>query len=106
MFAYFRLLSSSVGRVLRIAIGLALIVSGILWDRFGSLSWLLILPGMLTLLAALLNLCLMAPFFGLPLVGSDLRRLEIERRNNNQQLMDLTYVGENLRRNSYSDKQD
>lgn len=83
-----------------------MIASGILWDRFGGLSWLLIIPGMFTLLAALLNLCFLAPLFGLPLIASDLRRLELERRNNHYQLNDLTYVGENLRRNSHSNKQD
>ncbi|UCH58513.1 MAG: DUF2892 domain-containing protein [Anaerolineales bacterium] len=106
MYFYFRLLSSRAGRILRIAIGICLIIVGILWDRFGGLSWLLIFPGMFTLLAAMLNLCLLAPLFGLPIVGSDLRRLEHGKRNNNDQLIDLTYVGDNLRRNSHSEKHD
>ena len=90
---------------MRIAIGISLVAASIVWDRFGGLSWLLIFPGMFTLLAAVLNLCLLAPLFGLPIVGSDLSRLEYEKRNNNQPI-DLTYVGDNLRRNSHSEKQD
>jgi len=99
MLGYFRLLSTPFGRGLRLVIGLGLVFAGIFWDRHGSLSWLLIVPGMLSILAGLLNICLLALFFGLPLSGGELRNLN--RTANGENLNDLTFVGESLRHHSY-----
>jgi len=97
---YFRLLSTPFGRGLRLVIGIGLVFAGVYWDRHGSLSWLLIVPGMFSILAGLLNLCLLAIFFGLPLSGGELRNLN--QAANGENLNDLTYVGESLRRHSYT----
>ena len=100
MLAYFRLLSTPFGRGLRLVVGIGLIVAGVFWDRHGSLSWLLIVPGMLSILTGLLNICLLAIFFGLPLIGGELRNLN--RATNGEDLNDLTFVGESLRHHSYT----
>lgn len=99
MGAYFRLLSTPLGRGLRLVLGLGLVVAGIFWDRYGSLSWLLILPGALFILTSLLNICLPAPLFGLPFCGGDLHKLD--NGTAAKDLNDLTFVGESLRRHSY-----
>jgi len=99
MHGYFRLLSTPFGRGLRLVVGIGLIFAGVFWDRHGSLSWLLIVPGMVSILAGLLNVCLFALFFGLPLGGGELRKLN--QAANGENLNDLTFVGESLRRHSY-----
>ena len=104
MDAYFRLLSTPVGRGLRLVSGLGLVVAGVFWDRYGSPSWLLILPGALFILTSLLNLCLPAPLFGLPLCGGDLHKHD--NRKAVQDLNDLTFVGESIRRHSYPANRD
>jgi hypothetical protein len=104
MGTYFQLLSHPVGRGLRLVLGAGLIFAGVYWDRPGSLFWLLVLPGMLSVLASLLNICLLAPFFGLPLCGGELRKPDQDI--NGQDLNDLTYVGESLRRHSTPRRRD
>ncbi len=99
MLGYFRLLSTPFGRGLRLVIGFGLVFTGVFLDRHGSLLWLLVIPGMVSILAGLLNICLLAPFFGLPLIGAELRKLN--QSANGEKLNDLTYVGESLRRNSF-----
>jgi hypothetical protein len=99
MLGYFRLLSTPFGRGLRLVVGIGLVIAGVYWDRHGSLSWLLIVPGMVSILAGLLNICLLALFFGLPLCGGELR--DLNRKTNGEDLNDLTFVGESLRRHSY-----
>jgi hypothetical protein len=96
MRAYFRLLSTPFGRGLRLVVGLGLIFAGVFWDRHGSLSWLLIVPGMVSILTALLNICLLALLFRIPLCGEDLSRLNQDV--NGENLNDLTFVGESIRR--------
>jgi hypothetical protein len=96
MRAYFRLLSTPFGRGLRLVVGIGLIFAGIFWDHHGSLSWLLIVPGMYSILAGLLNISLLAPLFGLPLGGGELRRLS--QVTNGENIKDLTFVGESIRR--------
>ena len=96
---YFRLLSSLFGRGLRLVVGASLIFAGVYWDCHGSLAWLLVLPGMVSILAGLLNICLLAPFFSLPLSGGELRKLN--ETVNGENLKDLTFVGESIRRHSY-----
>lgn len=96
MRAYFRLLSTPFGRGLRLIVGLGLIFAGVFWDHHGSLSWLLIIPGMVSILAGLLNICLLALLFGIPLCDEDLS--SPEQATNGENLKDLTYVGESIRR--------
>jgi hypothetical protein len=104
MISYFRLLSTPFGRGLRLVVGIGLIFAGVFWDRHGSLSWLLLIPGMLSILAGLLNVCLLALFFGLPLTGGELRSLN--RTTNGENLNDLTFVGESLRRHTDPNNRD
>jgi hypothetical protein len=99
MQGYFRLLSTLFGRGLRLVVGFGLIFAGVYWDHHGSLSWLLGVPGMVSILAGLLNVCLLAPFLGLPLSGGELSKLN--RTMDGETLKDLTFVGESIRRQSY-----
>jgi hypothetical protein len=100
MHTYLFLMSSPVGRILRILGGVAVVAAGILLDGQGSLAWLLLLPGLLMILAALMDLHFLAPIFGLPLIGEALRRRLCTTRPVESGLCDLTYVGERLRHSS------
>jgi hypothetical protein len=53
------------GRVLRIVLGLALIV----WGFWGGAGTLVGIIGFVPLLAGIVNFCLVAPFFGVTLMG-------------------------------------
>ncbi len=68
----FRFLASMAGRVTRIVAGLALILIGLLWVQ-GVVGWILAVVGLVPLAAGLLDVCVFAPLFGLPFVGSKLR---------------------------------
>ncbi len=73
MKALFGFLASPVGRVVRIVVGLALILVG-LFVIEGPLSWVLEMVGLVPLLAGVFDVCVFAPLFGLPFVGSRLRQ--------------------------------
>jgi len=96
MSTYFLIMSSRAGRVIRLVIGAILVVGGILGDRHGSLMWLLIVPGLAGVLAALLDLSLLAIFFGFPLIGGDLRSRIQANRKRETGLGRLTFVGDSL----------
>ena len=68
----FRFLASSIGRLVRIVAGLALVAIG-LWLVTGAWSWILIIVGLVPLLAGLFDRCVFAPLFKLPFVGPKLR---------------------------------
>ena len=73
MKALFGFLASPIGRVVRIVVGLALILVGLLVIE-GPLSWVLEMVGLVPLLAGVFDVCVFAPLFGLPFVGSRLRQ--------------------------------
>jgi hypothetical protein len=68
----FRFLASNAGRVTRVVAGLALILIG-LFLVHGVVGWILAIVGLVPLGAGLVDVCVFAPLFGLPFVGSKLR---------------------------------
>jgi hypothetical protein len=72
MTAVFGFLASISGRVARILAGVALILVGLLVVE-GFLTWILEMVGLVMVLAGLLDFCIFAPLFGLPLAGPELR---------------------------------
>lgn len=72
MNGFFRFLASSVGRIVRIVAGLALILVGLLVLE-GPGGWILAIVGLVPLLAGMFDRCVFAPLFGLPFVGPRLR---------------------------------
>jgi len=73
MKALFGFLASSIGRVVRILVGLALILVGLFFLE-GPVSWVVEMVGLVPLLAGVFDVCVFAPLFGLPFVGSRLRQ--------------------------------
>lgn len=67
-----RFLATAQGRVFRVLIGVALILAGafVFWERGGIV---LVVVGLLPLLAGINDVCLLAPFFNLPMIGEDIR---------------------------------
>lgn len=65
-------MSSQNGRIVRIVVGIALIAWAFL--SFGG-TWRIILTlvGALPLLAGIFDICVLAPLFGCPIKGSDIR---------------------------------
>jgi hypothetical protein len=72
MEAFFRFIAGSAGRVVRAVAGLALILIGVFLVG-GVGRWILVIVGFVPLLAGLFDVCVFAPLFGLPFVGSSLR---------------------------------
>ena len=69
---YFRFMASIPGRLTRGALGVTMIVGGFAAEPPGGLYYAA--AGMLPLVAAVLDLCLLAPLWGLPLMGNELRQ--------------------------------
>jgi hypothetical protein len=68
-----KFMSGSLGRVIRIVAGLALIAAGIFFAN-GVLGLILIIVGVIPLIAGLLDMCFIgALFLGTPLKGDDVR---------------------------------
>ena len=67
-----RFMASSAGRVTRVAAGIALIVWGI-WGLNGALGIIVAVIGLVPLLAGLFDVCVLAPLFGNPFQGRDIR---------------------------------
>ncbi len=70
--SFAKLMSSGLGRGLRIVAGLALIVIG-LFSVGGTSGIILAIVGVVPLLAGILDVCLFAPLFGGPLKGAEAR---------------------------------
>ncbi len=68
----FLFLASTVGRVVRIIVGLALIAAGLVFVQ-GTPGTVLAAVGVLPLAAGLFDVCLFAPLFGLPFQGERIR---------------------------------
>jgi hypothetical protein len=73
MKAFFRLIASPTGRIVRIVAGLALILIGLLAIG-GTGGWILAIVGLVPLAAGIFDWCVFAPLFGLPFVGPRLRQ--------------------------------
>lgn len=69
-----RFMASPAGRALRIAVGAALFVIGLVAVQCTA-GIVLALAAMVPLVAGMFNLCLFAPLFGGPLRGADIRTL-------------------------------
>jgi hypothetical protein len=65
-----RLMSTPMGRLVRIAAGIAMIAIGI---ALGGAWWILAVAGLLPLVAGLMNVCAIAPILGAPPRGGDTR---------------------------------
>jgi hypothetical protein len=61
-----RLMSTPMGRLVRIVAGLAMIAIGI---ALGGAWWILAVAGLLPLFAGLANVCLIGPLLGAPMRG-------------------------------------
>ena len=72
MEAAFRFIAGPIGRLIRAIAGLGLILIGLLLLE-GAAGWILAVIGLAPLLAGILDFCIFAPLFGLPLVGPRLR---------------------------------
>ena len=77
MNALFSFLASQNGRITRAVAGIVLIVIGLLVG--GTVGWIIVIVGLVPLLAGLLDFCVLAPLFGLPFRGPDLRS-DLERK--------------------------
>lgn len=71
--AFASFMASPAGRLLRIAAGAAVVAFG--WaNRAGTSGLALIGVGVVLILVGLVNVCLIGPIIGAPLMGSQLRR--------------------------------
>ena len=73
MQSFIRQLASKNGRNARIIAGAILILLGLVFPN-ENVGWVLIILGWIPILAGVLDLCLIAPLFGLPLKGKDIRQ--------------------------------
>ncbi len=64
-----RFMASPAGRLIRVVAGIVLIVVGLLVVK-GTVGIVLAVVGLLPLVAGVANLCLFAPLFGGPFLGS------------------------------------
>jgi hypothetical protein len=67
-----RFMSSTLGRLLRIIAGIALIAIG-LWTVGGTWGIVLIIVGLIPLVAGIFNFCVFAPLFGGPFLAKDIK---------------------------------
>lgn len=67
-----RFMSSSIGRLLRIVAGFALVVVGLVVVH-GIGGIILAMVGLIPLIAGLFNFCVFAPLFGGPFLAKDLQ---------------------------------
>jgi hypothetical protein len=73
MYDIFRFLATTQGQVARILAGLSLILLAAIRIQNKTLKWIIALIGLFPLSAGLLDKCLLAPIFGLPFEGEQLR---------------------------------
>jgi hypothetical protein len=63
-------MATAIGRLLRVAAGLAMVVIGV---SLGGGWWALAVAGLIPLLAGALDFCVLAPLFGQPMSGRAIR---------------------------------
>ncbi len=64
-------MATSLGRGVRVALGILLIVTGIAVG--GTVGWLIAIVGLVPIVAGVANVCLIAPVIGAPFRGSNAR---------------------------------
>jgi hypothetical protein len=64
-------MAGPIGRTVRIVVGLALIAWG--WSLNSTVGWIVAAIGLLATASGALNFCALAPLFGAPLMGRDLK---------------------------------
>lgn len=69
---FVRFMASVSGRVIRVVAGIALIVWGI-WGLGGAIGVVVAVVGAVPLLAGVFDFCVLAPLFGNPFQGKDVR---------------------------------
>ena len=72
MSALVRFMSSTTGRIVRIVAGIVLIAVGLLAIS-GTAGIIVAIIGLLPLFAGILDVCVLAPLFGMPLGGKQVR---------------------------------
>jgi hypothetical protein len=73
------LITSMNGRVLRVVVGIILIAIG-LWAVHGVVGWILVIVGLVPVAAGIFDWCVVAPLFGRPFKGADLRSKARQKR--------------------------
>jgi len=67
--SFARFMAAPIGRGVRVAAGLVMIIAGIAMGSAGG--WILAAVGLLPLLAGALNICVLAPLLKAPFSGSE-----------------------------------
>lgn len=67
-----KFMASGLGRLFRMAVGLALVLYGV-FGAHGVLEYVLSLVGVVAFAAGLFNFCVIAPLLGVPFRGADLK---------------------------------
>jgi hypothetical protein len=75
MKGFFGFMASTNGRITRIVAGLALIAIGLALVG-GTWGYVLVVVGLVPLAAGVFDFCVFAPLFGLPFIGTKLRKQE------------------------------
>jgi predicted cobalt transporter CbtA len=68
-----KFMTSMLGRGIRIVVGMALVLAGLL-TMHGATGIILAVVGLVPLLAGILNVCVFAPLFGGPFNGRDVQK--------------------------------
>ncbi len=66
-----KFMSSTIGRILRIAAGLALIIAGLVMHSM--IGYIMAIVGLVPLLAGIFDFCVIAPLMHIPFNGKDIR---------------------------------
>ena len=72
---FVRFMQTPAGRIGRIVVGVVLIAAGFIGSG-GAIGYFLAGLGVIPLAAGLLDICLMAPFFRVPLSGTKIRAMD------------------------------
>jgi hypothetical protein len=64
-------MAGPIGRLVRVVVGLALLAWG--WTLASTIGWVVMVVGAVAFLSGALNLCLIAPLFGAPFLGKDVK---------------------------------
>lgn len=73
---FFQFMASTAGRLLRIVVGLALVVVGLMMQSTGG--YMLAAVGLLPLAAGVFDWCVFAPLVGMPFKGKAVRAGKVE----------------------------
>lgn len=81
MKGFIKFMTGTIGRLIRIALGLILIVWGVYYSNVTP-NWILIIIGIIPLSAGIFNFCLLSPIFGYSFNG-DKAKSQIDRASRN-----------------------